>query len=93
MEGKIVSQSIDYKFYMLKVYNENRVVAETLLENGGTFKLSGPVSNSVTTLSSPEKIKTFSADKSGLSISSDSLSIIIPAEITFVKFNEIVLKK
>ena len=93
VEGKVVSATVDYNKFMLRIISENTVVAETLLETGGNFKLSGPIGKTGFEMIATEKIKTFSADKTGLQISSDGLKISVPAGITYIKFNEIVLEQ
>ena len=93
VEGKVVSATVDYNKFMLRIISENTVVAETLLETGGNFKLSGPIGKNGFDIVSTEKIITFSADKTGLQISSDGLKISVPAGITYIKFNEIVLEQ
>ena len=93
VEGKVVSATVDYNKFMLRIISENTVVAETLLETGGNFKLSGPIGKTGFEMIATEKIKTFSADKTGLSLSDDGLKISVPAGITYIKFNEIVLEK
>ena len=93
VEGKVVSATVDYNKFMLRIISENTVVAETLLETGGNFKLSGPIGETGFEMIATEKIKTFSADKTGLQISSDGLKISVPAGITYIKFNEIVLEQ
>ncbi|OWK75159.1 hypothetical protein CBW16_07185 [Flavobacteriaceae bacterium JJC] len=93
VEGKIIYSSIDTNLYRLKILSGSTIVAETTFETGGSFKLSGPVSNDGFTIASTEKIKSFSADKTGLTLSKDALQINIPKGITYLKFNEIVLEK
>ena len=93
VEGKVVAATVDYNKFMLRIISENTVVAETLLETGGNFKLSGPIGKTGFEMIATEKIKTFSADKTGLQISSDGLKISVPAGITYIKFNEIVLEQ
>lgn len=93
VEGKVVSATVDYNKFMLRIISENTVVAETLLETGGNFKLSGPIGKTGFEMIATEKIKTFSADKTGLSLSDDGLKISVPAGITYIKFNEIVLEQ
>ena len=68
-------------------------MAQTALQSGGEFKLSGPISDDGFALTATEKIKYFIADKSGLELSQDSMQINVPQGITYIKFNEIVLKK
>ena len=93
IEGKLISATVDYNKFSLKIISEKTVVAETLLETGGNFKLSGPIGKTGFEMIATEKIKTFSADKTGLSLSDDGLKISVPAGITYIKFNEIVLEK
>ena len=64
-----------------------------MLESGGEFKVSGPIGNSGFSLISTDKIKSFNTEKSGLSLSNDGFKIDVPAGITYIKFNEIVLEK
>ena len=93
VEGKLISATVDYNKFSLKIISEKTVVAETMLEPGGNFKLSGPIGKTGFAITSTEKIKTFSADKTGLILSSDGYEIRVPAGITYIKFNEIVLEK
>ena len=93
VEGKVVSTTVDYKKFVLRISSDNVIIAETMLETGGNFKLSGPIGNMGFTIISTEKIKSFSADKSGLTLSADALQINVPKVITYIKFNEIVLEK
>lgn len=93
VEGKVVSSAVDYNLFLLRIISDEKIVAETKLEQGGNFKLSGPVFETGFTIISTEKIKSFSADKTGLALSSDALQISVPKGITYIKFNEIVLEK
>ena len=91
IEGKVLTTPANPKSFVLKIVSNNTIVAETTLETEGNFKLSGPVDEGDFSLISTEKIKSFTSDKSGLLLSADSLQINIPAEYTYIKFNEIVL--
>ena len=93
VEGKVISATVDYNKFLLKISSESTIVAETMLASDGNFKLSGPIGETGFEMIATEKIKTFSADKTGLQISSDGLKISVPAGITYIKFNEIVLEK
>ena len=93
VEGKVISATVDYNKFLLKIISESTIVAETMLASDGNFKLSGPIGKNGFDIVSTEKIKTFSADKTGLQISSDGLKISVPAGITYIKFNEIVLEQ
>lgn len=93
VEGKLISATVDYNKFLLKISTESTIVAETMLASDGNFKLSGPIRKNGFDIVSTEKIKTFSTDKTGLQISSDGLKIRVPAGITYIKFNEIVLEK
>ena len=93
VEGKVISATVDYNKFLLKISSESTIVAETMLASDGNFKLSGPIGKNGFDIVSTEKIKTFSTDKTGLQISSDGFKIRVPAGITYIKFNEIVLEK
>ena len=93
VEGKLVSATVDYKKFSLKIMSDKVIIAETMLESDGNFKLSGPIGSAGFSLISTDKIKSFNTDKSGLSLSSDGLQITVPPGITFLKFNEILLEK
>ena len=93
VEGKVISATVDYNKFLLKIISESTIVAETMLASDGNFKLSGPIGKNGFDIVSTEKIKTFSADKTGPKLSSDGLKILVPAGITYIKFNEIVLEK
>ena len=92
-EGKVVSAAVNYNTFFLRILSDNVIVAETMLESGGGFKVSGPIGNSGFSLISTDKIKSFNTEKSGLSLSNDGFKIDVPAGITYIKFNEIVLEK
>lgn len=93
VEGKVISATVDYNKFLLKIISESTIVAETMLASDGNFKLSGPIGKNGFDIVSTEKIKTFSTDKTGPELSSDGLKILVPAGITYIKFNEIVLEK
>lgn len=77
----------------ITIINNNVVIAKTSLASDGGFQLSGPMISEGFSLGSSKKIKSFSAVQNGLSISQDSMKILVPKEINYVKFNEIKLKK
>ncbi|MGZ5285238.1 MAG: hypothetical protein ACXWB4_06270 [Kaistella sp.] len=93
VEGKLVSATVDYNKFSFRIVSDNVIVAETMLEADGNFKLSGPIGNAGFLLISTEKMKSFNTDKAGLSLSADGLQINVPAGITYLKFTEIVLEK
>ncbi|MEC5157603.1 hypothetical protein [Chryseobacterium sp. MP_3.2] len=93
VEGKVRSSFIDFDIYKIKIVQNDRIVAEAFLEKDGTFKLSGPISNEGYSITSPEKIASFSSDKQGLILSPDQHSIAVPTGNTYLKFNEIKLEE
>lgn len=93
VEGKIVFTNIDLQNYLLKIIDQDKIVAETMIDADGRFKLSGPISGEGFSIVSTEKIRSFNTDKTGLTLSADSFKINIPKGITYLKFNEIVLEK
>lgn len=93
VEGKIVSATVDYNKFNIVITSDNAVVAQTMLESNGEFRLSGPIGNNGFRLRTSDRIKSFNTEKSGLSLSADGLQITVPPGITYLKFNEIVLEK
>lgn len=93
VEGKIIFTNIDLQNYNLKITDQDKIVAETMIEADGSFKLSGPISDQGFSIVSTEKISSFNTDKTGLTLSADSFKINVPKGITYLKFNEIVLEK
>lgn len=92
-EGKISSQTLDVTTISIKIYSENKVVAQTVPTHSGSFVLSGPLFSDGFTLNIDEKIKSFSTSSSGCEISTDSHSINIPKGISYIVFDEIILQK
>ena len=43
VEGKVISATVDYNKFLLKISSESTIVAETMLASDGNFKLSGPI--------------------------------------------------
>ena len=93
VEGKIIFNNIDLQNYRLKITDQDKIVAETMIDADGSFKLSGPISGEGFSIVSTEKIRSFNADKTGLTLSQDAFKINVPKGITYLKFNEIVLEK
>ena len=92
-EGKIIFNNIDLQNYRLKITDQDKIVAETMIDADGSFKLSGPISGEGFSIVSTEKIRSLNTDKTGLTLSQDSFKINVPKGITYLKFNEIVLEK
>lgn len=93
IEGKIISQNIDLKKFKLKIVSNEIVTGETLLKSDKSFILSGPVAEEGFRLQSSEKISSFSSENRQLTLSEDSLNIIVPSKITYLKFNHMTLTK
>ena len=92
-EGKIIFNNIDLQNYRLKITDQDKIVAETMIDADGSFKLSGPISGEGFSIVSTEKIRSLNTDKTGLTLSQDAFKINVPKGITYLKFNEIVLEK
>lgn len=93
VEGRVVSSAVDYNRFTLQIVSDDVVMAATMLEAGGTFRLSGPLRGDGFKLKSSVKIMSFRTDRAGLQLSADAMEINVPAGITYLKFNEIVLEK
>ena len=93
VEGKVAYNNIDLYKYRIRIIADHTIVAETAIEANGNFKLSGPINNDGFTIHSAEKITSFDVDRNGLILSTDGLSIAVPAGITYLKFHHITLEK
>lgn len=92
VEGKIIGNQLDFNEINVFIKSDGKNIAETIPSGLGQFVLSGPLISETFSLVLNKKIKSFSSSKTGCTISSDSLEILIPAGNTYVKFNEINLK-
>lgn len=92
VEGKITGNNLNYLLINVVLEDENKLIAEVTPGDNGQFTLSGPILTDSFTLGINRKIKSFSASKTGCTLSSDSMKIIVPARITYITFNEIVLE-
>lgn len=92
VEGKITGNQLNYSLINVVLEDENKLIAEVTPGDNGQFMLSGPILTDSFTLGINRKIKSFSASKPGCILSSDSLKIIVPAGITYLTFNEIILE-
>ncbi len=92
VEGKISGTNLDFSKISVALKSENTNVAATNPNNSGDFVLSGPLLSDSFAVLLNQKIKSFSASKTGCEISGDRLQILIPAGTTYITFNEIVLE-
>lgn len=92
VEGNITETKLEFAKIKVLIKSDNAIVAETIPSGSGDFTLSGPLLSDSFSLVFNAKIKSFKASKSGSTISSDSLQILIPAGTTYITFNEIKLK-
>lgn len=92
VEGNITETKLEFAKIKVLIKSDNAIVAETIPGGSGDFTLSGPLLSDSFSLVFNAKIKSFKASKSGSTISSDSLQILIPAGTTYITFNEIKLK-
>lgn len=92
VEGKITGNNLNYLLINVVLEDENKLIAEVTPGDNGQFTLSGPLLTDSFTLGINRKIKSFSASKSGCTLSADSMKIIVPAGITYITFNDIILE-
>lgn len=92
VEGKITGNQLDFNEIKVFIKSDGKNIAETTPTGSGQFILSGPLISDTFSLVLKKKIKSFSSSKTGCTISSDSLEILIPSGSTYVIFNEINLK-
>ncbi|QOW10904.1 hypothetical protein Q73A0000_11310 [Kaistella flava (ex Peng et al. 2021)] len=92
VEGKITGNQLYFNEIKVFIKSDGKNIAETIPTGSGEFVLSGPLLSDTFSLVLNKKIKSFSSSKTGCTISTDSLEILIPSGNTYVIFNEINLK-
>ena len=92
VEGKIKENTITFEEINIILKSDHKTIAETIPESSGEFKLSGPLISDSFSLEFNKKIKSFSASKNGCTLSPNALEIRVPAGITYLIFNEIILE-
>ena len=92
VEGKISGENLNFSLINVILEDENKLIAEVIPGDQGRFILSGPLLTESFSLGINRKIKSFSASKPGCILSSDSLKIRVPAGITYITFNEIIVE-
>ena len=92
VEGKIAGNQLKFDEISISLKSDGKSIAETILTASGEFVLSGPLLNDSFSLVSNKKIKSFTASKSGCTISADSLEILVPPGTTYITFNEIIVE-
>ncbi|MDR2207019.1 MAG: hypothetical protein LBE36_12790 [Flavobacteriaceae bacterium] len=68
------------------------VVSKSTTKSDGSFGLGGPGITDSVEVTFNRKIKSFSTGTLGCKLSYDSMEIILPEKITYVKFNQIELE-
>lgn len=91
-EGKIISENIPADEVEIMLISQGRTVAQTVPVSSGTFVLSGPLFSDDFKIKFSRKIRSFSASKSGCTLTADSLSIEVPAKVSYISFPEIKVK-
>lgn len=92
VEGNVTSTKFQFDEITVIINSENKNVAETIPGNSGDFVLSGPLLSDSFSLAFNAKIKSFKSSKSGCTISTDGLQIMVPAGITYLTLTEIILE-
>jgi len=93
VEGKVKTETLYLEDLKISITSENKTVAQTVPTSSGNFVLSGPLFSEGFSVNFNEKIKSFSASKSGCTLSDDSLSIHIPERISHIIFSEVTMQK
>ncbi|WP_312824050.1 hypothetical protein [Epilithonimonas sp.] len=92
-EGKITYSDAKFLEDPIHLVKDKKIIAETYPKESGSFVLAGPYDKGAYKFQLKNfKIKSFSTDTQGCKISRDSLSIEIPDGVTYVIFDDIVLK-
>lgn len=92
-EGKFTYSDRKFLEDPIHLVNNKKIIAESYPKESGSFVLAGPYDKGNYKLQLKNfKIKSFSTETAGCKISSDSLSIEIPDGVTYIIFNDIVVK-
>lgn len=93
IEGKI-STTIPIHEVVLKLKSNDKILGKVTPENTGAFVISAPNEGDNLSLESNYKFKKIQVENhSNITLSKDSLQILIPASTTFLRFTEIQLTK
>ena len=92
VEGNITGTQLRFDELTVEIKNDRKIIAKAIPNHSGGFVLSGPLLSDTFSLVLNKKIKSFNSSKTGCTISSDSLQILIPSGITYITFNEIILE-
>lgn len=92
VEGIVTGPNVDFAEITISLKSEDKNIAETIPETSGRFVVSGPIFSETFSVLLNKKIKSFSASKSGCTLSADQLEILIPPGTTYLTFNEIMLE-
>jgi len=93
VEGKFTYSDGKFLEEPIHLVVNKKIIAESFPKESGSFVLAGPYDKGAYKLQLKDfKIKSFSTDTQGCKISNDSLSIEIPDGVTYVIFNDIILK-
>jgi|GEM_PF-924199 len=93
VEGKIISKNGTSANLPVQLINDDLLVSEGQSKSDGTFRLGGAATTLVTSLFVNKKIESFSANTNGCTLNYDSLSINLPADRKYVKFDSIILQE
>lgn len=93
VEGKFTYSDGKFLEEPIHLVVDKKIIAESFPKESGSFVLAGPYDKGAYKFQLKNfKIKSFSTDTQGCKISRDSLSIEIPDGVTYVIFDDIVLK-
>lgn len=91
VEGKINSSTHNNSGLTVKLVNEGILVSEGKTKSDGNFRLGGPGTTKNVRLLLNQKINSFSSSEKDCKLDYDSLSIIIPANKSYVNFSNIIV--
>lgn len=91
-EGKLTSKTHIVSDIELALKSEDRIISQGNPDANGNFTLSGPLFSQGFSLVSNQKILRFTASNSQVQLAPDSLSIVVPKGVTYVKFEEILVQ-
>lgn len=90
VEGKILGSNVSN--VQIQLANEDILVSETTAKADGNFSLGGAATTQQTSLKLNRKILNYNSTISNTSLSYDSMQILLPENVNYVKFNQITVE-
>ena len=92
VEGRVTSAGQPVAFDSINLSSDYITISKGITKQDGSFELAGPGTSAEKQLNFGRKISSMQSSVAGCEITYDSMSIMIPQEVSYVKFSNIDLK-